>query len=63
MKPNETGNFYGSTIRAETVDERDRDRDGPTIPKQTFSISEPTYNEVRENGTRIGIGEIFFVFN
>ncbi len=45
MKPNDSGSNYGSTVRAES--------EGRTeIPKQTFSISEPTYNEVHLNGSR-----------
>ena len=41
------GNYYGSTTRVETSEERD-------ISRQTFSISEPSYNEVLENGSRNG---------
>jgi hypothetical protein len=55
MKSSDAGNFYGSTTRVETSE----DRDGSKIPRQTFSISEPSYNEVRENGTVNGQGFIF----
>jgi len=52
MRSSDAGNYYGSTTRVESAD----DRDDAKIPRQTFSISEPNYNEVRENGARNGPG-------
>ena len=52
MKSSDAGNFYGSTTRVESSD----DRDEAKIPRQTFSITEPSYNELRENGARNGQG-------
>ena len=56
MKSSDAGNFYGSTTRVESSD----DRDEAKIPRQTFSITEPSYNELRENGARNGQGLFLF---
>ena len=37
---------------------------GSSIPKQTFAIVEPSFNELRENGSRNGSGmKWFFKYN
>ena len=59
--PSDTGNFYGSTIRTETETDVGS---GSSIPKQTFAIVEPSFNELRENGSRNGSGmKCFFKYN